>query len=141
MPKPEFCVFEYVYRDAANYKARGQELLEGTARAGDIETLRAKLECGELFIPGQVGLAPLQQKLWASCGCEPDDELDHLWYEFHELRTATAEDLASLTCSGTLANLVQAFQSVQAWDVGSDHPSAERAATPFPTPTTPAPPH
>lgn len=117
MPTFEYCIFEYQYRDASNYKARGQVLLHGRAKDADLKALRAKLESGEFFIPEQVGIQPLQPQLWAACACAPDVDLDHCWHEFEGLRDATAEDLAELTCLGNVGNLVEAFLDVREWDV------------------------
>lgn len=142
MPKPEFCVFEYVYRDASNYKAWGRILLNGGADTKLIETLRSTLESAEFFIPEQVGLLPLQTQLWTACGCTPDDKLDHCWHEFSEVREATANDLADLVLWGSLDDLLRAFCKVKEWDVRESCPSTNQlAVTPSPTPTTPASPH
>jgi len=117
MPTFDYCIFEYQYRDASNYKARGQVLLDGSAKDDDLKALRAKLESGEFFIPEQVGIQPLQPRLWAACGCAPDVDLDHCWHEFEGLRDATAEDLAEFTCWGTVASFVATFREVGEWDV------------------------
>lgn len=117
MPNFDYCIFEYQYRDASNYKARGQVLLDGRAKSKDVEAIRVKLESREFFIPEQVGLRPLQPSLWTACSCAPDDDLDHCWHEFEGLRNATAEDLAELTCWGNVEDLVGAFLDVLEWDV------------------------
>jgi hypothetical protein len=116
--EPSRSIFEYLYCDAANYKAWGQVLLEGRACIGDAGALRAKLDSGEFFIPAEVGLPSLQAQLWAACGCGPDKELDHCWHTFSQLREATSADIALLSCSGTLADLLKAFANVQAWEDG-----------------------
>ena len=60
----EFSIFDYLYRDASNYKSWGSLLLEGSATKTDLELLRACLESGEFFISEQVGIPPLYAGLW-----------------------------------------------------------------------------
>ena len=46
----EFSIFDYLYRDASNYKAWGHLLLKGTATGDEIKALRAHLDNAEFFI-------------------------------------------------------------------------------------------
>lgn len=60
----ECCVFEYLYRDASNYKAWGEILLAGVPSQNDIAVLRACLESGEYFVAEQVGIPAVYKELW-----------------------------------------------------------------------------
>jgi hypothetical protein len=42
-PETKFCIFEYLYRDASNYKAWGEVLLSGAPTENEIAALRASL--------------------------------------------------------------------------------------------------
>ena len=64
--KMNFSVFEYLYRDAGNYKIWGSLLLEGASDADTVIKLCAKFDCGEFFNTEQLGIPSLREKLWAS---------------------------------------------------------------------------
>ena len=49
-----FCVFEYLYRDAANYKIYGSLLLSGIPSSKDDSKLRELLELSEYFLTDDV---------------------------------------------------------------------------------------
>lgn len=100
-------VFDYCYRDAANYKAWGALLLEGRISKKNICLIVSKLEGGEFFIAEQLTIPTLYHGLWVLSG-GPTDE-DHVWHQFHELRPATDEEL-SLPVWGTINELVARFQ-------------------------------
>lgn len=63
---------EYMYRDASNYKAYGEVVLEGTLSESDKAAIRGALYDGEFFIPGPVGLDDLSGVLG-----ELDETQDH----------------------------------------------------------------
>lgn len=110
----DFCVFEYIYRDASNYKSWGEILLSGTPSQNNIELLLASLESGEYFVAEQVGIPTLYQALWALSDGPNDD--DHALHEFATLRAANEDDKKSLILFGDLSNLIITFQSVTKWD-------------------------
>lgn len=110
----ECCVFEYLYRDAANYKAWGEVLLSGVPSQNDIATLRGCLDSGEYFVAEQVGIPAVYKELWELSGGPTSD--DHAFHEFVELRVASEEERTTLPLFGTLSGLLTAFQSVCAWD-------------------------
>ncbi len=108
------CVFEYLYRDASNYKAWGEILLSGTPSQNDIEVLLASLESGEYFVAEQVGIPALYQELWElSDGPNSDD---HALHEFVALRVASEDERKSLRLFGDLSSLLKTFQAVTTWD-------------------------
>ena len=50
----KFCVFEHIYRDAANYKIYGSPLLSGIPTRKDDSKLRESLELSEYFLTDDV---------------------------------------------------------------------------------------
>ncbi|SFN96653.1 hypothetical protein SAMN05660284_02618 [Formivibrio citricus] len=111
-----YSVFEYLYRDAGNYKAWGALLLEGETTEAEMARIRRHLLDNEFFIAEQIGVPVLYEQLWQQCQSEPSEELDHVWHEFCRIREATAEDRIQLPTFGTTAALVAAFEAVGKWD-------------------------
>jgi hypothetical protein len=107
-------VFEYLYRDAANYKAWGSLLLSGVPSQENIAALRACMESGEYFVAEQVGIRPLYEELWALSDGPTED--DHALHEFVELRSAKQKDMDSLPVFGELTKLLKVFQAISRWD-------------------------
>jgi len=110
----EHCIFEYLYRDASNYKAWGEIFLSGTPTQNDIDALRACLESGEYFVAEQVGIPAVYKELWDLSGGPNSD--DHALHEFVDLRQATPEEMKKLQLFGSLSELLSAFQAVNRWD-------------------------
>ncbi|TVO50477.1 hypothetical protein [Denitromonas halophila] len=116
MAAEDYCVFEYLYRDAGNFKAHGALLLEGVLSDVDIALLRGRLDGGEFFIAEQIGVPTLYQQLWDECDCEPSDEMDHVWHEFGEIRLASADDLAVLPRWGRANDFKMQLLRIRRWD-------------------------
>jgi len=110
----EYCIFEYLYRDASNYKVGGEILLTGTLSQNDIDALRAILESGEYFVAEQVGIPVLYKELWDLSGGPTSD--DHALHEFVALRVAREDERKSLKLFGDLPSLLKTFQAVTKWD-------------------------
>lgn len=111
-----YCVFEYMYRDAGNWKTQGQLLLTGDAQ-GVRELLRECLEWVDLFVAEQVGIPPLCDEHFAACGEGPSD-LDHAYHEFVDLWPATKEQMAVLPVAGSLDDLIARMRAARGrWDV------------------------
>lgn len=109
----QFSVFEYCYRDAANYKAWGSVLLEGFATTAAIEELQSHFEARIFFIAEQLKIPPLYSELWAlSHGPTPDD---HVWHSFHTLRPAEAHEVTEPVFS-TVNAFVKTVRTIRAWD-------------------------
>lgn len=107
----EYSIFEYLYRDAGNYKTHARVLLRGRAVAGDLAAIRLALD-DDTFLPGDVGLPSLHEQHWRDCGSGFDRELDHPCHEFSALRRARREDLETLTPSGTVTQLAGRFRTL-----------------------------
>lgn len=105
--------FEYLYRDAANYKAFGTVVLQGAHTDEDSNAIRNACESQAYFIAEQVSIAPLYAQLYEFSGGPTED--DHVFHEFMGLREASSADgKPSLT---TVAELVARFrQAAYCWD-------------------------
>lgn len=111
----QHCVLMYGYRDAANYKAHGEVLLQGNVDQGALRRIQSRLESGEWFIAEQVGVPALYESLCASSGSAITDDLDHVWHELYGIREAKAEDLSRLTVWGSAAEFVARMDSIDDW--------------------------
>lgn len=111
-----YCVFEYMYRDAGNWKTHGALLLIGDG-FDRREAMRACMESGDLFVAEQVAVPSLCAQHFIECKDGPSD-LDHAYHEFVDLRPATGTDVATLQLSGTFNALMLRMQAASAnWDV------------------------
>ena len=108
-------VFEYMYRDAGNFKTTGCLLLSG--HDADAEgAIRSCLEWSDQFVAEQIGVPALCQEHWEAVGEDPSD-LDHAYHEFIGLRPATKADM-KLREWGSLAEMVAKMQAAaRRWDV------------------------
>ena len=111
------CVFEYLYRDAGNFKAYGELLLEGTLSKMEVARLRSFFESGEYFIAEQVGVPTLYEQLWKQCECEPSADMDHVYHEFVDIRSATEEDLVLFEPWGSAGALMSIIEKIEVWDL------------------------
>ncbi|MEO8384430.1 MAG: hypothetical protein ABI583_04255 [Betaproteobacteria bacterium] len=109
-----YVVLEYLYRDAANWKAWGKVLLRGSFTVADLTLIESKLEAGEFFIPEQVGLESLTSNRFLSAGGISQN--DHLWHEFETVRIATSAELAELSVWGTTDKFLELLYAVDTWD-------------------------
>ena len=114
--RSDYCVFEYMYRDAGNWKTYGALLLTGYAE-GVREPLRKFLEWEDLFVAEQVGIPSLCTEHFAACGEGPSD-LDHAYHEFVDLRPATDEEVVAMSLAGSLDDMVKRMLAAAGhWDV------------------------
>jgi hypothetical protein len=79
-----FVVFDYLYRDADNYKTFGSVWLRGTLTDAERGELVACLDGGEFFVAEQVKVPPLYAGLFQH-GEGPTEE-DHGWHSFGGFR-------------------------------------------------------
>lgn len=78
-------IFDYLYRDAHNYKASGSVWLKGSLTDAERGELVGCLNDGEFFIAEQVGLPPLYEGLFRHDG---PTKSDHAWHQFIGFRDA-----------------------------------------------------
>jgi hypothetical protein len=108
-------IFEYLYRDAGNFKTHGALLLTGSVPDAE-PALRRCLDWDNQFVAEQVRVPSLCPAHWESVGDGPSD-LDHAFHEFVCLRPATAKEL-TLPHGGSLQALLARMQAAAGcWDV------------------------
>lgn len=111
----KFTVFEYMYRDAGNFKTTGRLLLSGQDPQAEA-AIRSCLEWGDQFVAEQIGVPALCEEHWQSVGEDPLD-LDHAYHEFVGLRPAETADM-SLRQWGPLTEMVARMRAAaRKWDV------------------------
>lgn len=97
----------YLYRDASNYKVTNEVVVHGTMTEEQKAIIMDSLDCGEYFIPSQVGLPEVR------FGSITED--DHCWFELTEDDFVETTDLPSVSCD--VNELVNAFHSHKGkWD-------------------------
>jgi hypothetical protein len=106
----DFSIFEYLYRDAGNYKTWCSVLPAGRAAPIDTEIVKAGLDRGAFFVAEQIGV-PAAHAMADGAKHTPKED-DHVWHEFSELRPAEADDIVGMPW-GTVTELVARFGSVQ----------------------------
>lgn len=104
--------FDYMYRDAGNFKAFGSVTLAGAVAEADVKAFRNLLSSGEFFIAEQVGVPSLYAELYEWSGGSTNS--DHCWHEFVGFRALNAcpEDEPAIPVS----DFVAIFNSVEDWD-------------------------
>jgi hypothetical protein len=108
-------VFEYRYRDAANYKVEGRVLLLGEITASERSAVEAKMESGQFFIAEQIGIPSLANALF-EFGGGPTME-DHAWHEFVGFQEQTF-DFQNIENDAIIGarQLLDAFLAVEDWN-------------------------
>lgn len=107
--------FDYLYRDAGNFKARGTILLRGIMSSDDQKRLVDSLEAEEFFIAEQVAIPCLYDKLFElSDGPTPSD---HAWHSFVDCRQVDPSETENRQLWGDTDDLLTAFESVSEWNV------------------------
>lgn len=105
--------FDYMYRDAGNFKALGTVALEGGLSERDQDLIRSRLQGGEFFIAEQVGVPPLYEQLYRWSGGITND--DHCWHEIVGFREMPdPENGASPILDAS--ELVKRFARIDHWD-------------------------
>ncbi len=108
-------LFEYLYRDAGNFKAFGCVALEGSLTLAEQGALRSHLGSDGLFIAEQLNVPPLYEELnrWSG-GPTPSD---HCWHELAELKVAEATDVpADAHRWGTAKQFLDGLLAIETWN-------------------------
>jgi len=109
-----FCVFEYQYRDASNYKVHGEILLQG-AFCPDVEQrIAERCTFTNGFVAEQLDIPVLYEGLYALTNGPTEDDLTT--HEFMRLRSAENKDLEALSVWGSMDELAARFGAVKSWD-------------------------
>lgn len=115
VPSKGYAQLTYLYRDAGNFKIWNEILLVGSINAELHRVCTEALECGEFFIPEQVGLPSLQRALARDGGVSR--RLDHAWHTFESIRNLDGVPINSEEAWGSVNELASAFSNVGEWDV------------------------
>lgn len=99
----------YEYRDGANYAVTSAAILAGEISEADEARLRAGLDEGGMFIPGQIGLPDLQDSFVTPS--EWSDKYDHPWHRMLDITVTDYEP----TLPVSLAEIIEKIESVT-WD-------------------------
>ena len=102
MPVPDsasWTVIPVMYRDAVNFKAYGDILLEGIITDAEIAVLRTSLREETYYVPGQLGLGHLAHETWPGSSYDDDDN----WHEMflNEIRRVDVAIAALIRERGT----------------------------------------
>lgn len=109
-------IFEYLYRDAGNFKSHGSVLLSGQISQSERDLIEGKLESGEFFIAEQIGVEPLYEELYKFSGGMIQQ--DHVWHSFGGFRDVSDDDQIDDTeCWGTTSEFTKKFASVDGWNL------------------------
>lgn len=106
-------MFEYLYRDAGNFKAFGSLALEGRIYDADSESIIAKLDGGEFFIAEQIGVPPLYEQLYQ--WSDGPTASDHCWHEFVGFREI--DDPEHYPNGGSAREFAGRLSSLNGWDL------------------------
>ena len=102
-------IFEYLYRDAGNYKAFGALLLKGECSEDEVRAITSSCESKLSFVAEHVGIPALYHELYAYSGGPTVD--DHVFHEFGALRKARPEEVKGEPW-GTVAELTRRFVDI-----------------------------
>ena len=106
-------IFDYLYRDAQNFKAFGSIALEGRISEADRAAIRARFDSGELFIAEQIEVPPLYDRLYEWSGGPTAS--DHCWHEFVGFRET--DDPERCPNGGSAKGFARRVTSGNEWDV------------------------
>lgn len=103
----------YQYRDADNYKQYEEVVIPGEISEQDKALILSKCNEGQYFIPSQVGLNDLQERM-----CSPIGDSDHVWHELEEEDiTLTEDDPTPNHPFDNINELVERFKALKGWDL------------------------
>ncbi|ERT38347.1 MAG: hypothetical protein Q4F83_07870 [Eubacteriales bacterium] len=94
----------YLYRDADNYKMQNSCVIMGVITETQIAEIISCLDCGEYFIPRQVGLPEKRFDRF-------DEEADHCWFELNADGFEVTEDISNIDM--TVGQLLELFHSAK----------------------------
>jgi hypothetical protein len=107
-------LFEYQYRDAANFKAHGSVVLKGALTYDEIETVRSLLSGDGLFIAEQLNIPPLYEHLYQWSGGPTSS--DHCWHEFVGIRLIDETESHFEPIWGEADEFVVRLLTIDEWD-------------------------
>lgn len=112
----------YLYADAGGFKQFGDIYLTPALAVGDLEKIESKLQDGEFFIPGQLGLGIPELQ---SANIAFPSDLDHVFHvlqlEQHSTLLAAAPDGEQVIDAQAFLASFEALAGPGAWDVVTAH--------------------
>lgn len=103
--------FDYLYRDAGNYKVFGSVFLTGHLTPSQLNELRACLIDNEFFVAPEIPVPNLDDQLLALSDGPTED--DHMWHTFLGVRRV--EELPKdAQLWGSATELLEAFRAFKA---------------------------
>jgi len=103
----------YMYRDGDNYKQYEEVVIPGEITDEDKALILSKRDEGQYFIPSQVGLNDLQERM-----CSPIGDSDHVWHELEEEDIShTHDDPTPNHGFDNISELVERFKALKEWDI------------------------
>lgn len=108
-------LFEYLYRDAGNFKAFGEIGFNGTLSLEEANSLRDCFSGDDLFIAEQLDIPPLYEALYQWSGGPTTS--DHCWHEF--VRLKEIEDAALSAGSprgGDVRVFLERLRGIVSWN-------------------------
>lgn len=123
-------LFEYLYRDAGNYKAFGSLALDGALTEAEMERVGALLDNDGFFVAEQIGVPALYQQLYQWSGGPTAD--DHCWHQFLSIKVVEeAEVPADAHRWGSARHFLDTLTSVRTWEEErSPHSGSMRSPPP-----------
>lgn len=103
--------FDYLYRDASNYKVYGSVLLTGHLTPPQVSELQACLIDSEFFVAAEIPVPNLDDQLFVLSGGPTED--DHLWHTFLGVRPI-GELPENAQIWGSATELLEAFRAFKA---------------------------
>lgn len=102
----------YMYRDADNYKQYAEVVIEGSISDEDKKLILNKRDEELYFIPSQVGLDDLQERMPSPIG-----DSDHIWHELQDEDINLTEDDPTINHTfDNVKDLVDRFKEIDKWD-------------------------
>ena len=106
--------FEYLYRDAGNYKAFGAVLLDGPLSTEELERVPGLLANDGRFIAEQIGVPALYGQLYQWSDGPTQD--DHCWHEFLAIRVVDERDVSPDAYRwGSAEHFLRTLATVRTW--------------------------
>lgn len=109
-----FTLFQYQYRDAANFKAFGRLILKGALTSDDIQSIRAQMSGDGLFIAEQLHVPPLYEQLYQ--WSHGPTQSDHCWHEFVDIRVVDEVDRTEAVVERSAKEFAADLLAIDTWD-------------------------
>lgn len=107
-------LFEYLYRDAANFKAFGTVVFEGSLAEPEVAVIRERFPFNGYGIAEQLGIPALYRLLYEYSN--GPTQADHCWHEFRSVRLVSPGDIpADAHRGGSASDFLARVRSVKEW--------------------------